>query len=269
MADRAPPRQDGSIDRPTAPGYVTGAVDNLPPPAQRGLPRPLALAEILRGEPQWLERDLWDLFTIEETDLTARDSWGDEAPWRTTLATLAADGTIPLEAIAARLREILTDLDRAEPRALLATPTHRGGWVDAAQAVRRVAALDGARPLALDLARLVPRIAPDGRAQALQDAARIRGEAGAVLVAALGGSARRPWRTKLAPAWEAAAQARDPPATRRPNRTSTTCARCAPATGGCERRWPRPRRAPRRSATAVWTARCSARCWPASCASRR
>jgi hypothetical protein len=125
-------------------------------------------------------------------------------------ARIESLGRSPVEAIAQRLRELLGDLGRPQPRALLAAPTHRGGWVDAAEAVRRVAALDAARPPVMDLAQLVLRIAPDGRAAALRDAAGLRGEAAAVLACALGGDARRPWLARLGPAWDAAHDARDP-----------------------------------------------------------
>ena len=127
-------------------------------------------------------------------------------------ARIESIGHSPVEAVAQRLRELLSDLGRPQPRALLAAPTHRGGWVDAAEAVRRVAALDGARPPVMDLAQLVLRIAPDGRAAALREAGNLRGEAAAVLVHALGGDARRPWLARLVPAWDAARDARDPAA---------------------------------------------------------
>ncbi|MEY2513454.1 MAG: hypothetical protein QOJ89_812 [bacterium] len=127
-------------------------------------------------------------------------------------ATIASVGSSPVDAIAQRLRELLADLARPQPRALLAAPTHRGGWVDAAEAVRRVSALGGARPPVMDLAQLVLRIAPDGRAEALRDAAGLGGEAAGVLAHALGGDARRPLLARLGPAWDAARDARDPAA---------------------------------------------------------
>ena len=70
---------DGSIDRPAAQGYVTGAVDALPETQTHGGP-PRPLAEVLRSEPGWLQHDLWELFAIEESGLTARDSWGGRRP---------------------------------------------------------------------------------------------------------------------------------------------------------------------------------------------
>ena len=133
-------------------------------------------------------------------------------PRQSSRATFAPTGRSPVEAIATRLRELCADLGRRQARALLATPTHRGGWVDAHEAVGRVAALRRDSPLPLDLAQLVLRIAPDGRAAALEHARGLRGEAAGVLAHALGDDARRPWRTKLAAAWEAAELARDPAA---------------------------------------------------------
>ena len=85
--------KDGVIDEPESVGYITGAVggmwfsqDNEPPSA---------LAEILRGEAQWVERHLWRLFDLEETALTSTDAFHvDEQSWHIALRELAADGTI-------------------------------------------------------------------------------------------------------------------------------------------------------------------------------
>ena len=122
---------------------------------------------------------------------------------------LEGTGSSPREAIAARVRELLGELPGGRSRALLSAPTHRGGWIEPAVAVRRVAALEGRRPPVMDLAQMVLRLAPDGRDPA---SAGLDGEAGAVLAHALGGSVRRPWRVRLGAAWDAAEQARDPAA---------------------------------------------------------
>lgn len=117
---------------------------------------------------------------------------------------------LAVEGVLARVRELHDDLADPEPRALLAPPTHRGGWIDPAVAVDRVAALGDRAPLQLDLAQLVLRLAPDGRCDALARAQTLRGEPAAILVRALGGPSARPQGDSLAPAWEAADQAADP-----------------------------------------------------------
>jgi hypothetical protein len=62
----------------------------------------------------------------------------------------------------------------------------------------------------MDLAQMVLRLAPVGRDAAREAAAGLDGEAGGVLLHALGGDAVRPWRVRLGAAWEAAGHARDP-----------------------------------------------------------
>jgi hypothetical protein len=129
--------------------------------------------------------------------------------------TLARTGRSPREALAQRLRELLADLPGRTPRPLLSAPTHRGGWIDPAEAVRRVAGLDSC-PGTLDLAQMVLRLAPDGRDEARAAAEGVKGEPAAVLVLALGGKAKRPLLARHRHAWTAAGQARDPAAFRLP-----------------------------------------------------
>jgi Family of unknown function (DUF6493) len=118
---------------------------------------------------------------------------------------LRGTGDDPREAIAVRVRELLGELPGGRPRALLATPTHAGGWIDPDEAARRVAALGGARPPVMDLAQLVLRLGPGRR-----EPPDLDGEAGAILARALGGNRRRKLLTRLGAAWEAAEHARDP-----------------------------------------------------------
>jgi uncharacterized protein DUF6493 len=123
---------------------------------------------------------------------------------------LGPTGNSPREAIALRVRELVDDLPGGNPRRLLSTPTHPGGWIDPVEAVGRVAELYGNRPPVMDLAQLVLRLAPDGRDAARDAAGDLEGKAGAVLHYALGGERQRGLRGKLRPAWDAAEQARDP-----------------------------------------------------------
>jgi hypothetical protein len=126
-------------------------------------------------------------------------------------------GASPREALALRVRELLDDLG-GPPRELLSTPTHAGGWIDAHEAVRRVRDFGGRRPPVIELAQMVLRVAPDGRERARADAAKLSGEAAAVLTYGLGGDSKRPLGTKLRAAWDAAANARDPEAFAIPQR---------------------------------------------------
>lgn len=123
--------------------------------------------------------------------------------------TVPVRGTRATDALAQRVRELMEDIG-GPPRPLLGVPSHQGGWIDPHEAVRRVAALEGARPLVCDLAQMVMRLAPDGRDEARAAAAELPGEAARVLVRALGGDARKPFLSKLKLAWAAADDARDP-----------------------------------------------------------
>lgn len=67
----------------------------------------------------------------------------------------------------------------------VAAPTHRGGWIDPAALVGRLATAGPASHL--DLVAALLRLAPDGRAAALGSAAGLAGEAGSVTRYALGG----------------------------------------------------------------------------------
>ena len=123
---------------------------------------------------------------------------------------LQRTGNSPREAIALRVRELVDDLPGGEPRALMSAPTHPGGWIDPAEAVRRVAGLGGGGPPVMDLAQLVLRLAPYGRDEARVTAAGLGGKAAGVLRHALGEEGVKAPRGKLKVAWAAAEHARDP-----------------------------------------------------------
>ncbi len=95
--------------------------------------------------------------------------------------------------------------------ALLSAPTHRGGWIEPAVAVRRVAALDGTRPPVMDLAQMVLRLRAGRARPGGGRAARRRGGGGARARARRERAAPAA-RDRLGAAWDAAEHARDPAA---------------------------------------------------------
>jgi hypothetical protein len=90
--------KEGAIERPAAPGYVTGAVEGMHDYDEGDVDRrrPHLLAATLRAEPEWLAEELWRLFEVEETALSSHDSWHQRfgQTWHAALRELAADGTI-------------------------------------------------------------------------------------------------------------------------------------------------------------------------------
>jgi hypothetical protein len=95
----------------------------------------------------------------------------------------------------------------------LATPTHRGGWIDPRIFVERLKALrdPGGLRHRFDLIGALLRLAPDFRAEALESAADLPEPSGRIVRYALGGSERPTASDRdLADEWLAAARARDP-----------------------------------------------------------
>ncbi len=105
---------------------------------------------------------------------------------------------------------------------MLACPTHKNGWIDPRELVRRFRAWqEGVKhdflpkdlisehtaPDVFDLIQALLRLAPDFRKQALADARSLQGEGGAAVRFALGGEERVGRQAGL---WIAAARARDP-----------------------------------------------------------
>jgi hypothetical protein len=85
----------------------------------------------------------------------------------------------------ARATEVAKRAAALRPAPLLATPTHRGGWIEPAELVARVAALADDPPR-FDLVQALHRLAPDGRAAALEAAAGLAGDSAAAVRYALG-----------------------------------------------------------------------------------
>ena len=92
----------------------------------------------------------------------------------------------------------------------LSTPTHAGGWVEPGTLVDRMRAWqDSGHDIAApDLVLALLRLAPEGRARALDGARDLSGETGSVLRHALGAPSEK--IGKIAPLWIAAARARSP-----------------------------------------------------------
>ena len=107
--------------------------------------------------------------------------------------------------LSARAREVAEAAAKGRPYVVVGAPTHSGGWVDPAVAVRRLGA--GAPASRLDLVAALLRLAPDGRDDALGAAAGLAGEVGAVVRYALGGDEPI---GPTAPWWVAAARVRAP-----------------------------------------------------------
>lgn len=93
---------------------------------------------------------------------------------------------------------------------LLATPTHKGGWIDPRMLVERVQAWENAKqvPAAAEYIQALLRLAPDHREEALAAAEPIRGELGDSLRFALGGNSSQ--NMTKAELWVAAGRARAP-----------------------------------------------------------
>jgi uncharacterized protein DUF6493 len=107
--------------------------------------------------------------------------------------------------LSARAREAAEDVAHGRARTSVALPTHRGGWIEPAALVDRLAA--GPPTSSLDLVAAVLRLAAEGRAAALEAAARLDSEVGAVVRYALGGN------ESVGPTaawWVAAARVRSP-----------------------------------------------------------
>ena len=107
--------------------------------------------------------------------------------------------------LSARAHEVAEAAAAGRPFPSVAAPTHRGGWIDPAALVARLA--DRRPASTLDLVAAILRLSPDGRATALGSAAGLTGEAGAVARHALGG------HEAIGPTaawWVAAARVRSP-----------------------------------------------------------
>ena len=113
-----------------------------------------------------------------------------------------------------RIEELRKRVLRGQAGPLLAAPTHEAGWIDPVVFVRRLVALEEDPLSALrvvDFTQALLRLAPDGRGQALKEAAAIEENAGRLVQWALGGDVEvledDKWDYAL---WIAAGRARSP-----------------------------------------------------------
>jgi hypothetical protein len=95
-------------------------------------------------------------------------------------------------------------------RPLPSAPTHRGGWLDPAALVERLAAWEafGDEPPIIESVLALLRLAPDNRSSALKGTTKLSGEVAEAIRYALGAEKVKVGRS--APLWIAAARARDP-----------------------------------------------------------
>lgn len=95
----------------------------------------------------------------------------------------------PLWFLAYRLRELTLRIWERKPAPLLASPTHRHGWLEPVELVGRLRWWHEhhLHPDKHDLIQALLRLTPDGRELALQSAHDLPGESGAALRYALGG----------------------------------------------------------------------------------
>lgn len=114
-----------------------------------------------------------------------------------------------------RANHVASSAARRESLEILATPTHRGGWIDPLTFVERYERLqtEGSRPNKVDFIQALLRLAPDGRPEALKKLGKITSEYDAALVYALGADttvAQTERLMKTSSLWVAAARCRSP-----------------------------------------------------------
>jgi hypothetical protein len=147
-----------------------------------------------------------------ETPPPAAESPPGEARWHGEWPHLYGwhHGTVTgyCEALLARVRDLWPPSGLHE---LLSAPTFQGGWIEPAAAARRLWCLNG--PVSpWDLAQMVLRLMADTDGAGRLALEHLDSEEAAVARYALGGDARQPDSSTLAPAWIAAEARRDPEA---------------------------------------------------------
>ncbi len=114
--------------------------------------------------------------------------WGDVAaliiawtdcfvgPWRDWSGGVLGPGLSSF--VSARLREVAVQVAANNPMQLLSIPTHRGGWIDPRVFASRVIQFQksGKEPALTDATQALLRLAPDHRAEALEQLKDIPGE---------------------------------------------------------------------------------------------
>ena len=116
--------------------------------------------------------------------------------------------SVPLAFLSRRMLDVCAMLTSHEPRQLLSTPTHEGGWIDPKALVERI---NGLRidPPETDVILALLRLAPDGRASAIKKLKpQLKGEWIDAVKHGLGAGGVRIGKT--AALWAAAARCRAP-----------------------------------------------------------
>ncbi|MBS0262753.1 MAG: hypothetical protein JSS02_12435 [Planctomycetes bacterium] len=108
-----------------------------------------------------------------------------------------------------RMVRIAERVVKGSAAVLLSAPTHRGGWINPIELVKRFRQLDGTTPDDIDVALAFHRLAPDHRAEALAELGRARGGLIGALRYALGDRRTTP-QAEPAWLWVAASRARSP-----------------------------------------------------------
>jgi hypothetical protein len=131
----------------------------------------------------WLDREPLLPRRLEATfPRTSGSTFGLPGPWFEAREHQDAGAD---RFLARRLFEVAVAAAERRSMQLLATPTHRGGWIEPSVLVERLQRLTEP-PADVDLVAALLRVGPDGRERALSMAAGIHGEAGAALRHALG-----------------------------------------------------------------------------------
>lgn len=114
----------------------------------------------------------------------------------------------PFLPMKAHLRALCNDVAQRKATPLLSFPTHRGGWIDPREWVARLQVRTYSKP---DILRSLARLAPDHRAEALANAATLKGDTGRIARFALGGDEWPGWLIwNDYDLWITAARCRDP-----------------------------------------------------------
>lgn len=171
------------------------------PPDAAGLLAPLQLA-LRRFAPKRWDRSDWA--TPRGVLQITLEAFFDEFE----LAQAVIPKNDPGFVLLLRAQDMARAIRSTKTASQLSEPTHSGFWIDPLVAVRRSCAAEATPILGLaDQVLTLLRLAPEGRAEALRQAARLTGEWGAALRHALGGEETFGATRAL---WVAARRARAP-----------------------------------------------------------
>ncbi len=114
--------------------------------------------------------------------------------------------------LVSRLTALAKRVERGIAAPVLATPTHRAGWIDPMVWAKRWQCLESLNlePPKVDLIQSLLRLAPEGREAALEQAKSLKTPYREAVVWALGGTANFSTAKKIPDVWLAAGRCRDP-----------------------------------------------------------